>query len=103
MPLMLGTLHEALVAAGAPDDIAKRAAEEVAGYEQSLTGLRAEIARVRTDLRAELAASRTEMKTDIAAVRADIAAWEARMHRFLAVQGLVIVATTVTLIKLLPG
>jgi hypothetical protein len=44
MALMLGALHQALLGAGASDDEARKAAEEVAGYEHDL-------AEVKTDLR----------------------------------------------------
>jgi hypothetical protein len=43
MALMLGALHRALIGAGASDDEARKAAEEVAGYER-------ELASVKTDL-----------------------------------------------------
>jgi hypothetical protein len=37
--LMLGSLREALIAAGAPEDKAVKAAEEVAGYENRLASV----------------------------------------------------------------
>jgi hypothetical protein len=43
MALMLGALHRALIGAGATEDDARKAAEEVAGYER-------ELAAVKTDL-----------------------------------------------------
>jgi hypothetical protein len=43
MSLRLGALHDALLNAGATDDLARKAAEEVAAYERQL-------AEVRTDL-----------------------------------------------------
>jgi len=43
MAIMLGRLHAALTAAGAPDDKAREAAEEVAQFENRL-------AKVQTDL-----------------------------------------------------
>jgi hypothetical protein len=36
---MLGNLYRALVTAGAPDDEAQKAAEEVAGFESRLAGI----------------------------------------------------------------
>ena len=39
MPLMLGALYDALRAANVPDDIARKAAEEVASYEGRLAGI----------------------------------------------------------------
>lgn len=44
MALMLGALHDALKSAGADPDAARKAAEEVAGYES-------ELATVKSDLR----------------------------------------------------
>ena len=43
MPLMLGSLYDALVAASVPPEKAQKAAEEAAGYENRL-------ARIETDL-----------------------------------------------------
>jgi capsule polysaccharide export protein KpsE/RkpR len=43
MAMMLGRLHEALIQAGAPEDKAREAAEEVAQFENRL-------AKVQTDL-----------------------------------------------------
>lgn len=44
MALMLGSLRDALVAAGAPDDKASKAAEEVAGYENRLAKIETDVA-----------------------------------------------------------
>jgi phage shock protein A len=41
---MLGSLRDALVSAGAPEDKAAKAAEEVAGYENRLNGLEMHLA-----------------------------------------------------------
>jgi hypothetical protein len=43
MALMLGSLRDALVAAGAPEDKAAKAAEEVAAYDRDLATLKAEL------------------------------------------------------------
>lgn len=40
---MLGALREALVAAGAPEDKADKAAEEVAGYDKDLASVKADL------------------------------------------------------------
>ncbi|MEE9545314.1 MAG: hypothetical protein V3V55_06965 [Rhodospirillales bacterium] len=40
MPLMLSKTYDALLAAGAPEDKAKEAAEEIAGYENRLVRLK---------------------------------------------------------------
>ena len=39
MAVMLGNLYRALVTAGAPDEDAQKAAEEVAGFESRLAGI----------------------------------------------------------------
>ena len=41
MALMLGRLNAALLAAGAPDDKAREAAEEVASYESAIAEIKA--------------------------------------------------------------
>lgn len=50
MAVMFGSLYRALVSAGVADEQAQKAAEEVAGYETSLTEVRADIAGVRSDV-----------------------------------------------------
>jgi hypothetical protein len=59
-------LYEALIASGAPDDAAKRAAANVVS-EARLSDLA-----TKADLRAELAELKTELKVDIAGVRTEI-------------------------------
>lgn len=43
MALMLGALHQALIGAGASDDEARKAAEEVAGFENRLAKVEADL------------------------------------------------------------
>ncbi len=43
MALQLGALRSALVKAGAGDDLADKAAEEVAGYENRVAGIEADL------------------------------------------------------------
>ncbi len=43
MTIMLSKTYDALKAAGAPDDKAREAAEEIAGYENRLAGIEAEL------------------------------------------------------------
>lgn len=43
MAIMLSKTYDALKAAGAPDDQAREAAEEIAGYENRLSGIEAEL------------------------------------------------------------
>jgi hypothetical protein len=45
MALQLGALREALIDAGASQETASRAAEELAGHEREFTGLRSEISK----------------------------------------------------------
>lgn len=59
MALMLSKTYEALVAAGAPEDKAREAAEEIAGYESRLGKIEADIARIQ----AQLVAIRETMAT----------------------------------------
>jgi hypothetical protein len=54
MAVMMGNLYSALKQAGADDDSAKKAAEEVAGYENRIADLK------------------TELKTELAAVRGEL-------------------------------
>ena len=44
MAVMLGGLHHALLAAGAPPDQAEKAAEEVARYEADIGAIKGELA-----------------------------------------------------------
>jgi hypothetical protein len=43
MALMLGALHDALLSAGANEDSARKAAEEVAGYESELAAVKSDL------------------------------------------------------------
>ena len=43
MTIMLSKTYDALKAAGAPDEKAREAAEEIAGYENRLAGIEAEL------------------------------------------------------------
>ena len=43
MAIMLSKTYDALKAAGAPDDQARKAVEEIAGYENRLSGIEAEL------------------------------------------------------------
>jgi len=43
MAIRLGTLHDALLDAGAKPDLAKNAAEEVANYERQLADVRGDL------------------------------------------------------------
>jgi hypothetical protein len=68
MTIMLGKIYAALKAAGAPDDEARAAAEEVgdlhdmrAGLKSELSGLRGDLSALRSDFRGELAGVRGEV------------------------------------------
>ena len=47
MAVMLGNLYDALISAGAADDKARKAAEEMAGYENRFSKLDADMALVK--------------------------------------------------------
>lgn len=55
MPIMLSQTYDALVAAGAPDEKARAAAEELADYDNQLRGLRTNLSGLRGDLKIEVA------------------------------------------------
>ena len=57
MALMLGALRDALVNAGADDESARKAAEEVAGYERELAGIKGELLLVKWMLGTNVAIS----------------------------------------------
>ena len=59
MAVMMGNLYSALKQAGADEDSAKEAAEEVAGFESRTFDFK-------TDLKSELAAIRGDVKTELA-------------------------------------
>lgn len=44
MPLRMGALHDALLAGNVPDDLAKKAAEEVADYNQRIAKIEQDLA-----------------------------------------------------------
>jgi hypothetical protein len=50
MAVMMGELYDALRSAGAEDEKAKKAASEVASYDNQITGLKTEIVAVRGEL-----------------------------------------------------
>jgi phage shock protein A len=50
MALMLSKTYDALLAAGAPEDKARDAAEEIAAYENRLTRIETDIALIKADL-----------------------------------------------------
>ena len=62
MAVMMGNLYSALKQAGADEENAKKAAEEVAGFESRIFDLK-------TELKTEMAA----LKTEIAAIRGELA------------------------------
>jgi phage shock protein A len=50
MALMLSKTYDALLAAGAPEDKAREAAEEIAAYENRLTRIETDIALIKAEL-----------------------------------------------------
>jgi hypothetical protein len=57
MAVMLSKTYDALVAAGAPDDKARAAAEELAGYESRFTKIETDLAVLKWMVGVNLAAS----------------------------------------------
>lgn len=55
MTTMIAELYDALIAAGAPEDKARKAAETVAAYETRFTGLDGRLAKIDADMAAEFA------------------------------------------------
>jgi phage shock protein A len=62
MALMLSKTYDALLAAGAPEDKARDAAEEIAAYENRLTRIETDIALIK----AELSSFRDEVRQTMA-------------------------------------
>jgi hypothetical protein len=52
MPVMLSKTYDALVAAGAPEDKARAAAEELAAYENRFTKIEQDLAVLKADMTA---------------------------------------------------
>jgi len=50
MALMLSKTYEALVAAGAPEEKAREAAEEIASYENRLTRMESDIVQIKAEM-----------------------------------------------------
>ena len=57
MAVMLSKTYDALIAAGAPDDKARAAAEELAGYESRFTKIETDLAVLKWMVGVNLAAS----------------------------------------------
>jgi hypothetical protein len=68
MATMIPELYDALKAAGAPDDKARKAAEVVAGYENQFVSIRADIASLRSELSERINAVRSELSDRITVV-----------------------------------
>ena len=74
MTTMIAEIYDALIAAGAPEDKARKAAEAVAGYE----AYEARLARIEADI-GELKRDVAELKRDIAELRRDVSGMEGRL------------------------
>jgi hypothetical protein len=72
MTIMLGKIYAALKAAGAPDDEARAAAEEVGGLHDQFGGLRNAMTELHTDLKGELRGLRGDVRTAFAEMRNDV-------------------------------
>ncbi len=73
MTIMLGRMYAALKAAGAPDDEARAAAEEVGDLHDQFGGLRDEMHELRTDVKGGLRELRDDFRGELAGVRSEVA------------------------------
>ena len=73
MTIMLGKMYAALKAAGASDDEAQAAAEEVGDLHDQFAGLHGAMRDMRLDVKSELAGLRNDFRSESAVVRTDIA------------------------------
>jgi hypothetical protein len=77
---MLSQTYGALVAAGAPEDKARAAAEEIAGYEDRLSAIVIDVATIKGDVAAiKIQLSGVATKGDLATIKGDIAAIKAEL------------------------
>jgi hypothetical protein len=72
MTIMLGKVYAALKAAGAPDDEAQAAAEELGDLHDQFGSLRDAMQDVRTDLKVELQGLRSDLRAEVADVRSEL-------------------------------
>lgn len=77
MALQLGLLHEALKEAGVSEELARRASEEVAAYENQIAGLRSDIASLRAYVDQQFAALRAyiDLHLERVAGRLNLHSW----------------------------
>ncbi|HME22436.1 MAG TPA: hypothetical protein VKI44_14030 [Acetobacteraceae bacterium] len=80
MTIMLGKVYAALKAAGAPEDEAMAAAEEMGDMREQFSGLRSTMQELRADMkgelqgvRSELAELRSDFRGELAGVRGEVA------------------------------
>jgi hypothetical protein len=74
MAIQLGALRDALLDAGASPEMAGKAAEELAGYEDEFGKVHSALALLRSDTAAEFAAQRATTAAEFATQKADTAA-----------------------------
>ncbi len=72
MTIMLGKMYAALKAAGAPDDEARAAAEEVGDLHDQIGGLRDAMHELHTDLKGELRGLRADVRYEFGEMRNDV-------------------------------
>lgn len=72
MTIMLGKIYAALKAAGAPDDEARAAAEEVGGLHDQFGGLRNAMTELHTDLKGELRGLRGDFRGELSGMRTEV-------------------------------
>jgi hypothetical protein len=80
MTTMVAELYDALIAAGSPEDKARKAAEAMAGfdaYEQRFIRIEADIGELRRDV-AELKRDVAEVKREVSGIRGDFSGLEQR-------------------------
>jgi hypothetical protein len=51
MAIMLGKIYDALIAAGAPEDKARSAAEELASYDSGISEIKLELSEIKADIK----------------------------------------------------
>lgn len=96
MTLQLGALREALINAGASEDMATKAAEEAAGYEPRLAGIETRMGGIDQRMTA-IEARMTTMEANMIVLGGRMGALESRMTMMMWMMGLL---TTVTSINL---
>jgi hypothetical protein len=72
MPIMSGKIYAALKAAGAPDDAARAAAEDVGDLHDQFGGFRSAMHELHADLKGELRGLRGDVRNEFGEMRNDV-------------------------------